>query len=345
MTWGLDRATLQAGRDETAELVAEKPSHYRLEELARAHRWLDEDEEARRRFREAADDLEARFETPGGGDAWSRGRTGGFLLLAGDDDAARAWFQRALDSGPRTAVDEAALLYLLGDPVAAMEATRRADERLPLLETIESLARARAARDPDAATLARDAAVAALRAERLPPHQTSGAPHLTLWDWLEEAFRVEAELGGEPVPDHAAMLERAGLAAAASRKRTRRRKTPDWPPPPGRHAVRRRTPDGAEVEAVVTVGEDGDIDLLVDPRPGIELRVRLILQFGQFLVRIEWGDDEEGWTEEDLSHPYEGFRAACEAAADWLGAYAPDPPGGAWAAETVRALADAAFAD
>jgi tetratricopeptide (TPR) repeat protein len=337
MTWGLDRATLQAGRDEMAELVAEEASHYRLEQLARAHRWLGEDDEARRRFREAAEDLEASIETPGRGDAWSRGRTGGFLRLAGDDDGARAWFQRALDSGPIASVDEAALLYLLSDPVAAEEATRRADERFPLLDAMEALARARVGRDPEAANEARDALAGAIRAERLPPHQTSGAPHLTLWDWLEEAFRVEAELGGAPVPDHAAMLERAGLAAAP--KKRSRRKTPDWPPPPGRHAVPRRTPDGAEVEPVVTVDEDGDIDLLVDPRP--ELRVRLIKQYGQFLVRITWGGD----VEEDLAHPYEGFRAACEAAADWLAAYAPDPPGGPWAADTVRALADAAFAD
>lgn len=67
------------------------------------------------------------------------------------------------------------------------------------------------------------------------------------------------------------------------------------------------------------------------------MSVLLLKQFGEFVIRVEWGDDEEGWSEEDLDTD-PGFRSACAMAADWLRAYAPDPPGGTWAAETVDAL-------
>ena len=47
--------------------------------------------------------------------------------------------------------------------------------------------------------------------------------------------------------------------------------------------------------------------------------------------------------EQDLDHRTPGFRSGFDAAAEWLLAHAPDPPGGAWAAETVRALGAAAY--
>src|SRR5215207_9178262 len=212
MPWGLDRRTLEAGRDEKAALVAGDPWHHPLEELGRAHRWLDEDEAGRRRFGEAAADLEASFEARGRGDALSQGRTGGLLLLAGEPDAARTWFERALASldaaSPREANRVAALRYLLGDPEGALVAAALAEEPDPILEPIAGLAQARRDRDPDTAARARDRVARLIRAGRTPPYEESGSPDLTLFDWLEEAFRVEADLRGEPPPDHAAMLAR-----------------------------------------------------------------------------------------------------------------------------------------
>jgi tetratricopeptide (TPR) repeat protein len=344
MAWGIDRAALQRGRDEKAAQVAQDAWHHPLEQLARAHRWLDEEDEATRRFAEAAADLEESIEAAGRGDAASRGRTGGLLRMAGNGYAARGWFDRALKSGPVPG-DEAALRYLLGDEQGALEAAQRAGESSPRLEAVAALARARLDRDPDAAVQSREILAGVIRAERTPPFEESGHPDLSVFDWLEEAFRVEAELRGEPVPDHAAMLERAGLAKAARGSKGSKggKATPDWPPPPGRHELARTTPDGAEVGAVVAVDDDGDVELILDPREGIELTVRLIKEFGEYRVRIEYGDDEAGHAEQNLDARASGFRAACDAAADWLRSHAPDPPGGEWAAETLGALADAAF--
>jgi tetratricopeptide (TPR) repeat protein len=340
MPWGLDRRTLEAGRDEKAALVAEDPWHHPLEELARAHRWLDEDTEARRRFGEAAADLEASFEARGRGDALSRGRTGGLLLQAGEPAAASEWFERALASldvaSPRDANRVAALRYLLGDPEGALVAAALAEEPDPILEPIATLAQARRDRDPGAAGRAREAIARLISAGRTPPFDESGSPDLTLFDWLEEALRVEADLRGEPLPDHAGMLERAGLVRAVKGA-----EVPDWPPPAGHHALTRTKPGGEGVEATVAVDADNDGVFVLDPRAG--LTVRLIKEYGEYRVRIEWGDDEEGWYEEDLDHRTPGFRSGFDAAADWLLAHAPDPPGGAWAAETVRALGAAAY--
>ena len=339
MAWGLDRAALERGRDKAAEQVAQDAWHHPLEQLARAHRWLDEDGEAARRFREAAADLDESIEAAGRGDAASRGRTGGLLRMAGDDSAARGWFERALESGPAPG-EEAALRCLLGDPRGALEAAERAEKGYPRLEAVSELARARGDDDPDAAAKARDILAGAIRAERTPPFEESGQPDLSLFDWLEEAFRVEAELRGEQVPDHSEMLERAGLAKAAKGEKPAKR-APDWPPPPGRHELARTRPDGTDVTAVIAVNDDGDVDMLLDP--GTDLRVRLIKEFGEYRVRIECGDEEDGYTEQDLDDRAPAFRAACDAAADWLRAHGLDPPGGEWADETLGALADAAF--
>ena len=339
MAWGLDRAALERGRVKAAEQVAQDAWHHPLEQLARAHRWLDEEDEAARRFREAAADLEDSIEAAGRGDAASRGRTGGLLRMAGDGDAARGWFERALQSGPGHG-EQVALLYLLGDERGARDAAEQAQESYPRLEAVVELARARAENDPDAAARARDVLAGAIRAERTPPFEESGQADLSLFDWLEETFRVEAELRGEQVPDHSEILERAGLAKAAKGSKPAKR-APDWPPPPGRHELARTRPDGTDVTAVIAVDDDGDVDMLLDPET--DLRVRLIKEFGEYRVRIEWGDEEDGYTEQDLDDHAPAFRAACDAAADWLRAHGPDPPGGEWAAETLGALAGAAF--
>lgn len=340
MSWGVDRATLEEGREEKLEEVARERSHHALEGLGRAHRWLDDLEAAVDCFREAAQDVERRIESRGRGDADSRGRIGSLLRLAGDHAASAQWFTRALEGTREDEVTHvAAYCYLLEDPESALAAVARAQERWPL-EIVEALARARVEQAPELAVAAREHTVLSIRAERTPPYHESGSPHLSLFDWLEETFAVEALLRGEAVPDHATMLGRAELLSPEEGRMRRRRRPPDKPPPPGRATVARTTPDGAQVEATLEITDLGDISMVLDPREGIELSVLLLKQFGEFIVRIQSG--EEGESEEDLDDTYEGFRAACAAAADWLRAYAPDPPGGAWAAETVDALVAAA---
>ena len=210
-----------------------------------------------------------------------------------------------------------------------------------MLEVVVALARARGEGDAALAAEARARVAALIRAGRTPPFEESGSPDLTLFDWLEEAFRAEAELRGEPTLRPAEMLARADLAKAV--RGGAPRDVPDWPPPPGRRALTRTTPDGAAVEATVEVDEDNDGVFRLDPRAGIGLTVRLIKEHGEYRVRIEWGDDEDGWAEEDLDRHAPGFRSGCDAAADWLRAHAPDPPGGEWAAGTLHALAAAAY--
>ena len=342
MAWGLDRAQLEAGREEMRARAEERPTHRVLEQLARAHRWLDEDDEARQRFRAAAADLDERIEQRGRGSAHRRGQTGGLLRLAGDDEAARDWLERALGSldaaSPSDAGQVAELRYLLGDDAGAQEAAARAEEVYSRLESVVDLARARERADPDAAAAARDRIALALHADRTPPSDESGQRSLGAWDWLEEAFRVEAGLRGEAVPSHAEMLERAGLSREAGAARD---DAPAPAPAQGRHEIVRTAPGGAQVEPTAVVDEHGNVVLRVDPREDVQLCVRLLAQFGELVVRIEWivdGDEDEVF-EDDLADRYPSVGTACDAAADWLRAYAPDPPGGAWAAETVRALA------
>jgi len=135
------------------------------------------------------------------------------------------------------------------------------------------------------------------------------------------------------------MLVRAGLADGAPGAAAADTAAA---PAPGRRTVTRTTPDGAAVEAAVEVDEHGNVAVRVDPRESVALCVQLLPRFGELLVRVEWLEDadDDGWFEQDLAELYPSARAACDAAADWLRAYAPDPPGGDWAAETVRALAD-----
>lgn len=226
MAWGLDRTELVAGREEMRAQAQERPTHRTLEQLARAHRWLDEEEHARRRFREAAADLDERIERQGRGSAHRRGQTGGLLRLAGDDEAARGWLERALGSLDAAAPGDAGLVaelrYLLGDDAGAQEAASRAEEVYARLESVVDLARARERADPSAAAAARDRIAGVLRADRTPPFHDSGHRSLSPWDWLEEAFRVEAELRGEALPSHAEML--AGRALPGRDRRARRRR-------------------------------------------------------------------------------------------------------------------------
>lgn len=292
-SWGVDRPMLEEGRDDAAGEVAANPWSHALERLGRAHLWLDEIIEGRGRLREAAAAAESDARERGRGDAHTCGRTGTLLRLAGDHAAAAQWFTRALeDTREDEVMHVSAYCYLLEDPGSALAAVARAEERWALLEIVEALARARVEQAPEPAVAARERAVLSIRAERTPPYLESGSSHLSLFDWLEETFAVEAQLRGEAVPDHAIMLERAGLLSPQEGRKRRRRRPPDKPPPPGRATVARTTPDGAQVEAALEISDLGDITLVLDPREGIELSVLLLKQFGELIVRIRSGGRE-----------------------------------------------------
>src|SRR5262249_29003234 len=154
------------------------------------------------------------------------------------------------DPGP---YDEAAWRYLQGDDAGALKAAGREPEPTSWLRGVAALARTRSQRDQALAREGRERMAEAIRGDRTPPFMESGSSTMSLFDWLEEAFRLEADLAGTPAPDHLAMLEQAGLLKASKPARSRKRKAPDLPPPPGRYTVARTTPDGAQVESVLVM--------------------------------------------------------------------------------------------
>lgn len=198
MAWMITSAQLEAERDAAAERVQERPGKVSYQRLGRALRWLDEEDAAREAFRDGATYMKTNVLDQGRSDnaaGWAE--YGHLLRNAGDLDAAREAYQRALERlDDEASVRGAQLRYLLGqDPGAADDGVHgRALLALASHQGIEQ---------------ARKEIVAELREEGGLPSYT--APNMTLWDLLEETFRVESELTGEPVPDHATMLARAGL--------------------------------------------------------------------------------------------------------------------------------------
>lgn len=212
MAWPPTRADLERARDELEQRVAERPKARLLEPLGRTHRWLDEHEQASRRFREAAQDVEAVLARHGREDASRIAQVACLRWLAGDPGAARPWIERALRAGPARNV-AAALHYLAGDhdraAAVAREAAEDPDDRpYPWAEALEALALARRDRDGDRATRAREAFADLIRRDRTPPWEESGSASLSLFDWYDEAARAEAMLHDEPQPDHAGLLAR-----------------------------------------------------------------------------------------------------------------------------------------
>ena len=340
MAWGLTAAGLVEQRDAAAAKAERRGSHLAYEGLARGHRWLDEDAAARGWFAAAVADADERIERRGRGGATSRGRMGVLSWLAGDEPASRDWLERAVAetlAGDRLTTGAQAEVAqwrcLLGDG-AGCEATWEAMGRpaeYELTAAAATLARAARTHDPDPLEALRTALARGIRADRLSPAETSGAAAGSPYEWLEEAFRLEAELRGEPIPDHLAMLERSGLLTGGRPAPSARAM-----PPPGRWSLPLQAPDGSTLDPVLTAEADS-AEALLDPRAGTELKVILTTQFGEVRTQVEWGDDEDGWVEERLG-PFATFDEAEAATVDWLRAYAPDPPGGAWAADAFAAL-------
>ena len=184
------------------------------------------------------------------------GRQGGFLYLAGDESW-REWCERA-----RAAADEVVnravvvgLSYLLGDDETALRVTRSEKDEGALL------AKARHAGDPKRVDAAIKLFVRKIRADQLPIRADRLDFHLSDYDWLEECFRLKAELAGEPVPEHRTMLERAGLAKAAERR----------PQPPEPELPMGRWEIG---EAALVVPADGVVKATLDRQRRLVLEIQ-----------------------------------------------------------------------
>jgi hypothetical protein len=181
-----------------------------------------------------------------------------------------------------------------------------------------------------------DGLVAGLVSDRVAPSSASGRHPIHSWDWLEVCFEVRARIAGEPVPSHAVMLERAGLLGPGPSRRVVR------PEPGGVDRFAVTAADGTAIEASVDRRNADVIDIYLDPRED-DRGYEHYLALG-----FDWISDGQGYvvrlyTEPSSSPqdvlPYEGpdFRAAVEAAADWLDGLGADAYGrdGTWAARIL----------
>jgi tetratricopeptide (TPR) repeat protein len=284
MTWTFTHAELEAERDAVAARASERPGKVTYQRLGRALRWLDEEDAARAAFRAGADYMRDNVLAKGRLDnatGWTE--YGHLLRNAGDRDAARVEFARALEQrGDEQSEHAAQLRYLLGQaPGSAPDGPFWA-EVLNALAAGERLAPAR------------DAIVRAIRADRLMPAYNTD--ELSLWDLLEETFRVEAERDGTPVPDHATMLARTGLIgerAPASEL---------VPPPRGRWTVG---------EAAIEQPARGPVRATLNPELWLEI---LDLDLGKWEVTLYHA--KQGRLNE--SGPFDSFGEAVDAAKDAL---------------------------
>ena len=327
MSWGVNLDDVARARDALLAEVAEHPNNHPLERLARAHRWLEEEDEARRRFREAAEQLETVLYRWAREDTDSISRIGSLLWRARDPDGARPWFERAARTQTRPG-DIAEVGYLSGVDARAVEyAARAAAEEAtpyPRIEAVATLATARRDRRPEPAADAVQAFTAVIGDDRVAPDEESGSSTLSLFDWLEESFRVRSALRGEPVPGHRAMLDEAGLLRAHA--------APPQPPPQadagpqgrGTRTITYPQPGGGgQIEPSVTVDERGDVHLLLHPER--DLRVSLVQADGRWRARL--GDTP-------VAGDYSGPRSAKRA----VGAPLRDLPDGQWAVALLDKL-------
>jgi hypothetical protein len=192
MAWTFTRAELEADRETAAAEAAEYPNKVDNQRLGRALRWLDYDEAAvHEAFRGGAAAMKANVFDKGRSQNASGWREYGHLLLgAGEQDAAREYFERALEElGDEQSVRAAQLRQLLGRPPGAAPDGPLWEQALNALHSGEGL------------EAAREAVIGELRSERGLPSYT--APGMTLWDLLEALYGPELT--------HAEMLERSGL--------------------------------------------------------------------------------------------------------------------------------------
>jgi tetratricopeptide (TPR) repeat protein len=325
VSWGVTLDDVAAARDALLAEVGERRGSHPLERLARAHRWLGDEDEARRRFREAAAAAQAALERWGREDVSAIGRIGSLLLRAGDEAAAQSWLERAARGQPRRD-DAAALSYLRGDldgAVANAHAAVAEEGRYPWAEAVALLAGARRDGDAERAAEAERRFGALIGNERTPPDEESGSSNLSLFDWLEESARVQAELVGAAPPSHAELLERAGLLRAERTPERPAAPADAGPSRPGSATISYPGPAGGEVTPSVTVDDGGDIHFVLDPAR--DLRASLVQDDGMWRARL--GDAE-------LPGSFRGPRAAKRALWDPL----REQPDGQWAVALVDKL-------
>ena len=209
MAWPPTRQDLERARSELRTEVEDDPWWSPLEQLGRTHRWLDERDEAARRFREAAADVQDALREHGREDTLQIAQVGSLLWRAGDAAAARPWLERALRS--ETSRGGAAALHYLADEHDRAAALGAKPPGIPTTARTPGPRRSRCSRSP-AAT----ARVTAPRGRGRPSPASSGrtAPAVggvrlvepLAVRWFEEAALVEAWLHERRQPDHAELL-------------------------------------------------------------------------------------------------------------------------------------------
>ena len=210
MAWTFDYDSLAGKRESLLERVGrDGASGVEFELAGRTHRWLELPTAAAALFaRSAAEAEQFLSDVPR-----PLARHGGLLHLAGDEHGAReSWVRaRSLYSSTPFRADEVAISYLLGDDD---EALRIGNPDQPGAV----LAAARRDRDPTALDGLATSFAKQIRSARVVVSAAQIASVLSDYDWLEECFRLEAELTGAPVPSHRDMLARAGLISAGKRR-------------------------------------------------------------------------------------------------------------------------------
>ncbi len=210
MPWTFDYDALAGKREFLARQVKHDGTSGIVIELAgRTHRWLELPTAAASLFARAAVEAERFLSNVPDPIA----RHGGLLHLAGDEAGARESFTRAFSLFDPTLFrgDMAAIAYLLADDD---EAVRLGADHFPG----GVLAAARRDRDPGRLDALAASFAKQIRSRRVAVSEAESKGALSDYDWLEECFRLEAELTGTAVPSHRAMLERVKLIARGKRR-------------------------------------------------------------------------------------------------------------------------------
>lgn len=295
--------SLRDMRTELAEhegLLAEDAEDWMaMEQVARTRRWLDEGDQ-RALFSDAAAQLERNWREHGTGSRGSWAVAGGLWRLAGDGEQAERALRNAVADGldwepaPQGA---AGVLYALGDFDRA--------GRLAPDDPEGWMAAAARDRSTDLVDRARERWIGWKRLGRSGPHQDRRPIPFSTWDWIEEAFRLEAELRGEAIPSHLEMLRRTGL---------QREDDASAPVAATRPALRlgfRVVLDGESDGALLEVRSDHNVHVALSPA--------WVLNVGRYFADEGWGVQSEAGAGDWVLSPSEpDFQSAAEWAADWL---------------------------
>lgn len=282
------------------QLLAESSESETLERVARTRRWLDMGAQGPL-FAEAAEQIEqglAKSDTASP-DLWAA--AGGLRYLAGDEARARRALRTAIAGGTfwePEPVGAAGVLYLLREFDRAHELA--GNDRVGWI--------AAGARDRDLEQIrrARDSWLDGQRLAKSGPHSYADPIPLSSWDWIEETYRLEAELSGERVPTHLVMLRRSGLLREPGEP------VPAALPRPAPRQGYRATLDGKEVPRLEVINDD-----VVE----IELEPGRFLDLKRYRPEEGWGARlaKEASSGQWILSPCEPeFQGAALWAADWL---------------------------